>query len=93
MAGGAPAASLVSLFAALPAHLIVLVAGLGLLAPLANALSLAMADPAERIAATVAFAVTASGLAVAGIGSAFWGLAAGIVVLVLDLAKLRYPKQ
>lgn len=86
-------ASLVSLFAVLPPSLIVLVAGLGLLAPLANALSIAIAEPADRIAATVAFAVTASGLTAAGIGSAFWGLVAGIVVLVLDAAKIRLSKQ
>lgn len=86
-------ASLVSLFAVLPPSLIVLVAGLGLLAPLANALSIAIADPGDRIAATVAFAVTASGLTAAGIGSAFWGLVAGIVVLGLDAAKIRFSKQ
>lgn len=86
-------ASLVSLFAVLPPSLIVLVAGLGLLAPLANALSIAIAEPGDRIAATVAFAVTASGLTAAGIGSAFWGLVAGIVVLALDAAKIRLSKQ
>lgn len=86
-------ASLVSLFAVLPPSLIVLVAGLGLLAPLANALSIAIAEPADRIAATVSFAVTASGLTAAGIGSAFWGLVAGIVVLALDAAKIRLSKQ
>lgn len=82
-------ASLVAIFAVLPSNLIILVAGLGLLAPLTNALTLAMNDPLERTAATVAFAVTASGLAVFGVGSAFWGLAAGIAVLGLDWAKSR----
>jgi benzoate membrane transport protein len=86
-------ASLVALFAVLPPSLIVLVAGLGLLAPLANALSIAMTDPADRIAATVAFAVTASGLTLGGIGAAFWGLAAGLIVLALDRMKMRQPKQ
>jgi benzoate membrane transport protein len=80
-------ASLVALFAVLPASLIVLVAGLGLLGALANALAMALETPDERIAATVAFAVTASGLAVAGIGSAFWGLCAGLAVLALDRLK------
>lgn len=86
-------ASLVAIFAVLPANLIMLVAGLGLLAPLANALAIAMTDTAQRTAATVAFAVTASGLAVAGIGSAFWGLVAGLVVLVLDWIKMSMTKQ
>ena len=82
-------ASLVAIFAVLPANLIILVAGLGLLAPLTNALTLAMNDPQERTAATVAFAVTASGLAVFGVGSAFWGLVAGIAVLGLERVKSR----
>lgn len=80
-------ASLVALFAVLPPSLIVLVAGLGLLTPLAGALTSAMHAADERIAATVAFAVTASDLALAGIGSAFWGLAAGLVVIGLDRVR------
>ena len=74
-------ASLVAIFAVLPQSLIVLVAGLALMAPLANALAIALKDEAERMAATTAFAVTASGLALLGIGSAFWGLLAGLAVL------------
>ena len=56
---------------------------------LANALAIALRDEPERIAATVTFAVTASGITVAGVGSAFWGLAAGLVVLFLDRRKFR----
>jgi benzoate membrane transport protein len=80
-------ASLVGIFVVLPQALIVLVAGLALMAPLANALSIALKEDSERMAATTAFAVTASGLAVAGIGSAFWGLIAGLVVLLLEKSK------
>jgi len=86
-------ASLVALFSVLPASLIVLVAGLGLLAALANALTIAVAAPADRIAATVTLAVTASGIVVAGIGAAFWGLAAGLLVLALEKAKFAYSGQ
>ncbi len=82
-------ASLVAIFAVLPQSLIVLVAGLALTAPLANALAIALKDEGERMAATVAFAVTASGLAVFGIGSAFWGLLAGLGVMALDFVKKR----
>ncbi|MBX3581903.1 MAG: benzoate/H(+) symporter BenE family transporter [Rhizobiaceae bacterium] len=82
-------ASLVAIFAVLPQSLIVLVAGLGLLAPLANALAIALKDDRERMAATISFAVTASGIALLGIGSAFWGLVAGLVVLGLDALKKR----
>jgi benzoate membrane transport protein len=80
-------ASLVAIFAVLPPALIALVAGLGLLAPLVNALAIALKDEAERVPAITTFAVTASGLVVAGVGSAFWGLCAGLIVL--GLGKLR----
>jgi benzoate membrane transport protein len=86
-------ASLVALFAVLPPTLIVLVAGLGLLGPLANALSIAIADPGHRIAATVAFVVTASGVTAFGIGAAFWGLVAGLAVLLLDGARKTLLRQ
>ncbi|NGO51238.1 benzoate/H(+) symporter BenE family transporter [Allomesorhizobium camelthorni] len=80
-------ASLVAIFAVLPESLIVLVAGLALMAPLANALSIALKDESKRMAATTAFAVTASGLQLFGIGSAFWGLVGGLVVLALERTK------
>jgi benzoate membrane transport protein len=80
-------ASLVAIFAVLPQSLIVLVAGLALLAALANALAIAMKDDKDRIAATVTFAVTASGLTLFGVGAAFWGLIAGLTVLALDSIK------
>lgn len=82
-------ASLVAIFAVLPQSLIVLTAGLALTAPLANALSIALKEEGERMAATTAFAVTASGLALFGIGSAFWGLLGGLAVLGLEYVKKR----
>ncbi|GLS29762.1 benzoate membrane transport protein [Mesorhizobium albiziae] len=82
-------ASLVALFAVLPQSLIVLVAGLALMAALANALAIALKDESQRMAATTTFAVTASGLSLFGVGSAFWGLLAGLVVLALDSIKKR----
>ncbi len=80
-------ASLVAIFAVLPQSLIVLVAGLALLAPLANALSISLKDESERIAATACFAVTASGLTLFGIGAAFWGLVTGLLLLALAMIK------
>ena len=82
-------ASLVSLIAAMPTTLIATVAGLALLSPLSNALGAALAEPRQRLAATVTLAVTASGMALLGIGSAFWGLCAGLIVLGLDAAADR----
>ena len=82
-------ASLVAIFAVLPQSLIVLVAGLALMGPLTNALTISLKDEHERMAATTAFAVTASGLTLFGVGAAFWGLVAGMIVVLLDHAKNR----
>lgn len=80
-------ASLVALIAIMPASLIVLVTGLALLAPLANATSIAMLDPEDRLAAIATFAITASGLVFFGIGAAFWGLAAGLAIHAVSIFK------
>ena len=80
-------ASLVAIVSALPPVFIMLVAGLGLLGSFANAISIAVAVPAERMAAATAFAVTASGLVAGGIGAAFWGLLAGLAVHGLETWK------
>ncbi|ERM02623.1 benzoate transporter [Brucella intermedia 229E] len=77
-------ASLVAIFAVLPVTLIALVAGLALTGPFINAMSLALKDEQERLAATITFAVTASGMAFFGIGSAFWALIAGLCVTFLE---------
>ncbi len=82
-------ASLVALFAVLPAPLIALVAGMALIGAFTNALSLALKVEHERLAAIVTFAVTASGITIGGIGAAFWALVAGLLVAGLDHAKKR----
>lgn len=82
-------ASLVALFAVLPAPLIALVAGLALIGAFVNALTLSLKVEHERLAAIVTFAVTASGITIAGIGAAFWALVAGLLVVGLDHAKNR----
>ena len=77
-------ASLVAVFAALPPALMATIAGLALLAPFIGALGVALEQPAHRYAAGVTFAVSAAGVTFLGLGSAFWGLASGILVLALD---------
>jgi benzoate membrane transport protein len=89
MALAAAGASLVAVFTAFPGALIKTIAGLGLIGALTGALGSAMAEERHRFAAVTAFAVTASGLTVFGIGAAFWGLVAGLVVLGLDRAAQR----
>lgn len=71
---------LLTVFAALPLALITAIVALALLAPLMGALSRAFASPDQRFAAPVTIAVTGSGVAAFGIGAAFWGLLAGLVI-------------
>jgi benzoate membrane transport protein len=70
---------------AAPPLLIETVAGLALLSPLAASLRIAMDDENHREAAIVTFVVAASGLTIAGIGGAFWGLIAGGAIMGLKL--------
>jgi len=77
-------ASLVGLFGALPPALLMTVAGTALLASMAGALGSALGPEKDRLAAAGTLAVTASGVTLLGIGSAFWGLVFGIVVLALE---------
>jgi benzoate membrane transport protein len=78
------AGPLVSVFAAVPLPLMKTVAGLGLIGALTGAMGLALADENTRFCAVLTFVVTASGVALGGIGSAFWGLVAGLVALALE---------
>ncbi|EBX6937188.1 hypothetical protein DS380_24475, partial [Salmonella enterica subsp. enterica serovar Bareilly] len=68
------------LFNAFPAVLIQILAGLALLTTLMNSLHQSLADEKGRDAAIICFLLTASGITLLGISSAFWGLLAGIVV-------------
>ncbi|WP_036569015.1 benzoate/H(+) symporter BenE family transporter [Nocardia sp. BMG51109] len=77
----APAsAALVTLVAAAPEGALETVAGLALIATLATALHAALGAPEHRVAAAVTFLVSASGVALLGIGAAFWALVAGLLV-------------
>ena len=69
---------MVDVLAAMPRPLIIAIAGLGLLSPLMSALPAMTREPPHLEAAVIAFLVTASGISAFQIGSAFWGLAAGI---------------
>ena len=84
-------ATLLAVLTAMPPELIRTVAGLALLMPLASALGAAFTPQSGRAAAAVTLAVTASGVAFLGIGSAFWGLVAGLVVTGLD--RLSAPHR
>ncbi|MDF2434980.1 MAG: benzoate rane transport protein [Mucilaginibacter sp.] len=68
--------------AASPPILVEAVAGLALLSALIGAVTAAMQAPADRLAAIATFLVTASGIVVLGIGSAFWGILVGAIVML-----------
>jgi len=76
--------SLAGLFGALPPALLATVAGTALLGSLASAFGTALAIESDRLAAVATLAVTASGITLLGIGSAFWGLLIGLAILGLD---------
>ena len=76
-------ATVVGLFAAFPRELVAAIAGLALLATIGNGLAAALRDASQREAALVTFLMTASGVTLWGVGSAFWGLLAGVATLLL----------
>jgi benzoate membrane transport protein len=80
LAGGA----VVGLLAAFPRELVAAVAGLALISTIAGGLATALKEEKHRDAACLTFLVTLSGLSVAGIGSAFWGVVAGSLALLVQ---------
>lgn len=86
-------AALIGLIAALPPELIKTVAGLALMGAFAGALGSALHEGSKIFPAVVTLAVTASGLTLFGIGSAFWGLVAGLVTLGLDFLAIRLRRR
>lgn len=82
-------ATVVAAFAALPRELVLAIAGLALLGTIGNALVAALAEEREREPALIAFLVTASGVSLAGIGAAFWGLLAGALAALALRARRR----
>ncbi len=77
--GGAVA----GLFAAFPRELVQAIAGLALLGTIGNGLAAALKEESTRDAAVITFVATASGVTLFSIGSAFWGLVAGLLALAV----------
>ena len=80
-------ATLAALFAAFPKELVLSIAALALFGSIINGLTVAMTEPKEREAALITFMVTASGLTLFSIGSAFWGIVAGVLTLLILNAR------
>lgn len=77
-----------ALVAASPSIIIIAVAGLAVVGALVTSVTSALEDPPHRVTAIATFLVTASGVTLLGIGSAFWGLLTGAVfILWLGLAR------
>ncbi|EZQ19548.1 benzoate/H(+) symporter BenE family transporter [Halopseudomonas bauzanensis] len=89
-------ASIGALFLAFPKELVLAIAGFALINTIGSGLVSALQEERHREAALVTFLVTASGVSLLGIASAFWGMVAGAGALLIlqtpDLQQLRKRK-
>ncbi|MDO5653006.1 MAG: benzoate/H(+) symporter BenE family transporter [Brachymonas sp.] len=67
---------------AFPAELVQAIAGLALLSTIGSGLVGALEAPRHREVGVITFLVTLSGVELLGIGSAFWGVVAGVLALL-----------
>lgn len=81
---GLVGAAVTGLLLAFPKELVLAIAGLALLGSIGGGLHAALKDDAHREAALITFLVTLSGVVIAGIGSAFWGVVAGALALFVQ---------
>jgi benzoate membrane transport protein len=69
---------------AFTAGFVAVLVGLALLGTIDSALHTALQHEAHREAALITFLVTLSGVVIAGVGSAFWGMLAGALALLVQ---------
>lgn len=81
---GLVGAAVTGLLLAFPKELVLAIAGLALLGSIGGGLHAALKDDTHREAALITFLVTLSGVVMAGIGSAFWGVVAGALALFVQ---------
>jgi len=77
-------AAITGLLTAFPKELVVAIAGLALLGTIGSGLAAAVREESHREAALITFLVTLSGVVIAGVGSAFWGVVAGAMALFVQ---------
>ena len=77
LVGALFAGTIVALFTSLPSAFVAVLAGLALLGAIANNLFAALEEVSHREASLITFLVTASGLSLIGLSSAFWGVVIG----------------
>ena len=90
---GVCGAAVTSLLAAFPKELVAAIAGLALLGTIGAGLAAAVKDESHREAALITFLVTLSGVVIAGVGSAFWGVVAGALALFVQQYRQRPTNQ
>ena len=81
------AAPTVSFVLQVPRELILAAAGIALFPTLVSAFTNATEEPKLRLPAVITFLVGASGMAVAGVGAAFWALLAGVLVWFVTASR------
>ena len=86
---GLAAGVCVKVLGSLSPDLVHAIAGLALFGPLMGAMVAMMKEPHDIEAALVTFLVTAADFKLFGIGSAFWGLVAGLVIWGIKKLKER----
>ena len=84
-------AAVTGLLTAFPKELVVGIAGLALLGTIGGGLAVAVKEEPHREAAIITFLVTLSGVVIAGVGSAFWGVVAGALALLIQ--HYRQPRR
>ena len=77
-------ATVTGVLMAFPKELVAAIAGLALLSSIGGTLATALHEERHREAALITFLVTLSGVVVAGVGSAFWGVVAGALALFVQ---------
>jgi benzoate membrane transport protein len=77
-------AAITDVLTAFPKELVAAIAGLALLGTISSALTSALKDEPNREAALITFLVTLSGVVIAGVGAAFWGVVAGALALLVQ---------
>jgi benzoate membrane transport protein len=77
-------AAITGVLTAFPKELVAAIAGLALLGTIGSALTSALKDEPNREAALITFLVTLSGVVIAGVGAAFWGVVAGALALLVQ---------
>ncbi len=77
-------AAITGVLTAFPKELVAAIAGLALLGTIGTGLTAALHDDKHREAALITFLVTLSGIVIAGVGSAFWGVVAGGIAIAVQ---------